>query len=467
MQFTRREPGMTRVFLTVCLVLLLQPCVPLLAAANSPPSQPAQNAPGFAPSSAIDLQRVEEAMRLIESNYHQKISRSALEEACLSGLMEPHPTSADPGAGRRAIAAALERALVSQPGNAVGRGSEQCLRGIASSLKRHSAYIDARGFRDMRGSGPKLAGIGLELVGAEQGARVVAPIEGTPAARAGLKKGDILTRIDGRELGGMPLDEVMHLLRGERHSTVRITLLDSTASEPRTIALERDFIQRESVNTRLIRPGLALVRITEFDIQAMQKLSDGLAELALTSGGPLRGIVLDLRASTGGLLPVTVGIAAAFLPEKALVMYTKGRTVDSSLTLLALPMFYVFPGQKSPYGRLPAETRTARMVVLVSETTAAGAEALAGALQDHKRAAIVGSNTAGVGVVRTILPLKGGDAFSIASASMFRPSGEALDGVGVIPDVSITERSGALPGLPTPGSPDPALEEALRILGMQ
>ena len=460
-----RARRLTCVVLVGCLFMPLQ-SAPILAVTTSSPAQPAPGARATIPSSAIDIQRIEQAITVIQTNYHQQVSRSVLEQGCLSALKEPEPGNADPEASRRAIATALARARALRTEGDLSFGSEQCIRGMVGTLNRYSSYLDVRQVRGMRASGSGVAGIGLDLAEAEQGARVVSSLEGTPAERAGLRKGDILTRIDEVDLAGVPLSEVVHLLRGVPRSSVQITLRDGATSEMRRLVLTREVIKRDTLSTRLIEPGLALVRIAEFDTEAMRKLSDGLAELALASGGPLQGIVLDLRASTGGLLPVTVGIAAAFLPEKALVLHTKGRAVDSSLTLLAMPMFYVFPGQKTPYLRLPAETKTARMVVLVSETTASGAEALAGALQDHKRATVVGSNTAGVGFIRTIFTLKGGDGLIVASAGMYRPSGKAIDGTGVAPDVVITEPLDSSTELPDRGGPDFAMEAAIRMLRM-
>lgn len=467
MRLVRRVLRVTRIALALSLSIVLPACAPVPPAANSPPAKPAPNAPTIRASSASDVQRIEQAIHLIETNYYEKISRSALDEACLSALKEPYPGSAGPSAGRMAIAAALERTRTEHPGQEYSRASEQCLQGIVSTLNRHSAYIAVREFREMQVGGPRLAGIGVELAAADQGARVVAALEGTPAERAGLKKGELLIRIDDRDLAGMPLSEIVRLLRGEPYSTVRITLGDSAASEPRTVTLERELIQLESVRTRLIEPGLAFVRVTQFDTRAPKKIGDGLADAVLTSGSPLTGIVLDLRASTGGLLNVSVAIAAAFLPKNALIVYTTGRAADSSLRLYASPEYYVRSGQKDPYTGLPAEAKTARMVVLVSKTTAAGAEAVAGALQDHKRATIVGTNTFGKGFVETILALEGGGALKITTASMHRPSGNALEGAGVTPDVMVQEAPGVLPEQTAEPNPDLGLEEAVRILRAQ
>lgn len=413
------------------------------------------------------MQRIEQAIGLIRANYHQEVSRGALEQGCLSALKEPHPGDADPDAGRRAIATALARGRALRTEGDVSLSSEECIRGMVGTLNRHSSYLDVREVRSASASSSVVAGIGLELAKSEQGARIVAPLDGTPAARAGLRNGDILTRIDDVDLAGVPLSEVVHLLRGLPRSSVQITIRNGATSELRTLVLTRELIKRDTLSAQLIEPGLALVRVSEFNAEAMRRLGDGLADLALASGAPLRGIVLDLRASTGGLLPVTVGIAAAFLSENTLILHTKGRTADSSLTLLALPMFYVYPGQKTPYARLPAEAKTARMVVLVSGTTASGAEALAGALQDHKRATIVGSHTAGVGFIRMAWPLKGGDGLMLPIAGMYRPSGKAIDGSGIAPDVLVTERSDTATDLPGSGGPDLATETAIRMLRMQ
>lgn len=403
-----------------------------------------------------ELQRIEQAIDLIEKNYYEEISRRTLSEACLSALGEPPPASADPDAAKMAIATALERSRTEGAGEEDVRGYEQCLRGVVSTLNRYSTYFSVREIRAMQVGSPLNGGIGVELAAADQGARVISTFKNTPGERAGLRKGEILIRIDDNELKGMPLPEIVRLLRGKPNSTVRVTLLGSELAEPRTVTIYREVIQRELVHTHLIEPGVALVRVNQFDVRAPKGIGDGLADAQLRSGGPLTGVVLDLRASEGGLLNVSVAIAAAFLPENALIVYTTGRTADSSIRLYSRPEHYVRPGEEDPYTRLPAEAKSARMVVLVSKTTAAGAEVVAAALQDHKRATIVGTDTLGKGLVELFQPLEGGDALKLSFASMFRPSGNALEGAGVTPDVII------------PVSPetewDLGLEEAVRVL---
>ena len=316
----------------------------------------------------------------------------------------------------------------------------------------------------MQVGGPPVAGIGVEIASADHGARLIGTVKGAPAERAGFRQGDILTRIDDRALEGMPLSDIALLLRGETGSTVLVTLRDPQTAVSRTVTLVREPVIRESVTTRLLESGVVFIRVTQFDRDAPQKIGDSLADAQLASGGALTGIILDLRASEGGLLNVAIAIATAFLPKNALIVSLTGRKEVAPPRLYASPKFYVPSRQKDPYTSLAAQAKSAPMVVIVSKTTAAGAEAVAAALQDHKRAMIVGTNTFGKGFVETMLPLTGGGALLLTTTSMIRPVGTPLQDVGVTPDVRITEVPDDLPRMGSGPNSDPALKEAVKIL---
>jgi carboxyl-terminal processing protease len=416
------------------------------------------------------MQIIDEAIKRIEQDYITPVSRRTLTQACLTSLKQPAPETDDPIATRAAITEALQRAQagdISHPSAA-----EECLRGMMTSLNQHSRYMGPLEFKELRVGTADLAAIGLELAAADEGARVVGVLEGGPGARARIKSGTILTRIDDRDLRGMRLSDITRMLRGEVGSTVQITLRPADQAEPYTLALQRELLRLKSIQMRLLEPGLAFVRITQFNESVPQNMAEGLAELQSEHGAPLEGIILDLRACSGGLLNVSVAISAAFLRPRELIVYTAGRTSDSSMRLYSSPEYYMRSGHADPYIRLPAEAKSAPMLVLVSKTTAAGAEAVAAALQDHKRATIVGARTFGKGFVETIFPLKSDSALKLTTASMFRPSGKELQDNGVTPDVMIDQpvaSDSAIPAsnlafMTAEAQPDPVLDQAVTIL---
>jgi carboxyl-terminal processing protease len=455
------------------------------AASQNTPHTPSQSAPVTASQTTAkrrpspshvdasprpDIEVIDDAMKLIEVHYIAQVTQRTLQQACLTALEQPPPTTDDPAAARAAIVDALDRSSASNQSEHPSPAADRCLRAMVRSLDAHSNYFSPREFEELQFGG-RHAGIGIELARADEGAQVVAAIPGGPAARAGIKGGTTLIKIDDRELRKMPLSDITRLLRGEPGSPVRITLRKPDQSEPYSLTLQRELIRVEAVHVRLIEPGLAVVRLTQFNESTAKKMADGLADLKADDPQPLKGIILDLRGCTGGLLNAAVAIGAAFLPANALVLYTEGRTDDSRMRLYSAPEYYIRPGKSNPFTRLPPEAKTARMVVLVNEATAAGAEAVVAALQDHNRATVVGTRTFGGGSIQTILPLKNNTALKLTTGTMFRPKRVALQDNGVTPDVAIPQSaagSATSSGDSAAGngasSGDQALAEAISIL---
>jgi carboxyl-terminal processing protease len=423
-------------------------------------------------SSDLDMRTIDDAMKVIQTDYISEVPLRKLQDACLTSLGAPITTTDDVRAGRAAIVVALEHATSGSQPPHPSPAAERCLRAMVKSLNAHSDYIGPREFEELKEHGRDLAGIGVELEPADQGVRIVGIIEGGPSARAGISAGTMLTRIDDQELNAMPVADAVRLLRGDTGSSVRLALRAPHQTEPYSLTLQRQPIRREGVHTRLLERGVALVRMTQLDDSVPKKMADGLADIQSAQDTPLEGVVLDLRGCHGGLLNVSVAISAAFLPPKALIVYTTGRTDDSSMRLYSSREYYVRKGREDPYTRLPPEAKTARMVVLVSQVTAAGAEAIAAALQDHKRATVVGTRTYGKGFVETILRLRGDVALKLTTASMYRSSGKALQDNGVTPDVVISRSAAPTAATPrderameTPApTEDRDLAEAMKIL---
>jgi C-terminal peptidase prc len=408
-------------------------------------------------SPASDIEIIDDAINLIELNYVAEVSRRTLQQACLSALEQPSLTTDDPAVARAAIVDALDRSHVSSQSEHRSPAADRCLSAMVGSLDTKSSYLSAQEFEEFQ-FGVHDAGIGIEFASADEGARVVSAIQGGPAARAGIKGGTTLIKIDDRDLRKMPLSDITRLLRGEPGSRVRITLRERDQGEPYSLTLQREFIRVEALRVRLLEPGVVVVRFAQFRENAAEKMADGLADLRSDGPQPLNRIILDLRGCTGGLLNAAVAIAAAFLPANALILYTDGRTDDSRMRLYSAPEYYIRAGRPNPFIRLPPEAKTARMVVLVNEATAAGAEAVAAALQDHKRATIVGTRTFGRGSIQTILPLKNNTALKLTTGTMFGPKGGPLQDNGVTPDVVIAvPRNGD-------SNDDPVLAQAITIL---
>jgi carboxyl-terminal processing protease len=252
--------------------------------------------------------------------------------------------------------------------------------------------------------------------------KVVSPIEDTPASAAGLKPNDLIIRLDDKAVKGMQLTEAVRLMRGKPGSDIVLTVVREGSSKPLKITVTRAVIKIQSVKQRLLEPGYGYVRITQFQSGTPKSLSAAVKKLETENKGTLRGLVLDLRNNPGGVLNAAVGVSDAFL-EKGLIVYTEGRVADSKLKFTATPGDIL---------------NGAPMVVLVNSGSASASEIVAGALQDHKRAVIMGTKTFGKGSVQTILPVSNGAALKLTTARYYTPEGRSIQAAGIVPDI-ITE----------------------------
>ncbi len=316
----------------------------------------------------------------------------------------------------------------------------EAINGMLSGLDPHSAYLDQEAFKDLQvGTQGEFGGLGIE-VGMEDGyVKVVSPIEDTPAYRAGVKAGDLIIKLDDLNVKGITLNDAVKKMRGKPNTPITLTIVRKGDTKPRIITLNRAVIQIQSVKSKLLEPGYAYFRVTQFQEHTGEALAKAIDTVFKSSSIPIRGVVLDLRNDPGGLLNTAVAVSAAFLPPGALVVYTEGRTEDAKMKLMAIPEHYL-RGSKDDYlKKLPAEVKTAPMVVLVNGGSASASEIVAGALQDHKRAVIMGTQSFGKGSVQTILPLGNGTAIKLTTARYFTPAGRSIQAKGITPDIVVEE----------------------------
>ncbi len=318
---------------------------------------------------------------------------------------------------------------------------KEAINGMLTGLDPHSAFLDQDAYRDLQvGTQGEFGGLGIE-VGAEDGfVKVVAPIEDTPAYRAGVQAGDLIIKLDDVSLKGISLNDAVKRMRGKPHTEVKLTVLRKGETQPLEFIVKRDVIRVKSVKAKMLEPGYGMVRITQFQEHTGENLVTAINDLYKQNGGELKGLVLDLRLNPGGLLNSAVAVSAAFLPKNALVVYTDGRTEDSKMRLTAVKENYVRGAFKDDYlSKLPASVKTIPMVVLVNGASASASEIVAGALQDHHRATILGTQTFGKGSVQTILPLPNNQAVKLTTARYYTPGGRSIQAKGISPDIVVED----------------------------
>jgi carboxyl-terminal processing protease len=318
----------------------------------------------------------------------------------------------------------------------------QAVSGMVAALDPHSAYLDRKAYRELReGTEGKFVGLGIEINQSEEGyVRIVTPIEDAPAARAGIRAGDLVTHVDGAAVKDMDLDEAIKRMRGEPRTKVVLTVLRKDAPAPLSFTIVRDEIVQKSVKGKIVAPGYAWVRVSQFQEPTVEDLANKLAALAREEPN-LKGVVLDLRNDPGGLLQGAIGVAAAFLPKNAEIVSTNGQLEDSKARFYGSPEYYLLSRGNDPLDKVPDLYKTIPMVVLVNTGSASASEIVAGALQDHKRAAIVGSQTFGKGSVQTIRPLAGETAVKLTTARYYTPSGRSIQARGIVPDIPVDENA--------------------------
>jgi len=313
------------------------------------------------------------------------------------------------------------------------------ISGMVSSLDPHSQYFDKKSFKEFReGTTGRFVGVGIEITQEDGLVKVVSPIEGSPAYRAGLKTNDLITKVDDTAVKGLSLNEAVKRMRGEPNTKVILTIFRKDENRTFAVTITREEIKTQSVKAKLIEPGYAWIRLSQFQERTVDDFVRKTDELFKQDPG-LKGLVLDLRNDPGGLLDAAVAISAAFLPENVTVVSTNGQLAESKFTYRAAPEFYQRRSNNDPLKRLPAALKSVPLVVLVNEGSASASEIVAGALQDHKRAVVMGSQTFGKGSVQTVRPLGPDTALKITTARYYTPSGKSIQARGIVPDVMIDE----------------------------
>ena len=318
----------------------------------------------------------------------------------------------------------------------------EAINGMLTGLDPHSSYLDAEAFRELQvGTQGQFGGLGIE-VGMEDGfVKVISPIEDTPAHKAGIKPGDLIIKLDDTPVKGMTLNDAVKRMRGKPNTSITLTITRKGETGPIVVNITRAVIRVQSVKSKMMEPGFAWVRVSQFQEATAEHLVKHLD--GLFKQGQVKGLVLDLRNDPGGLLHGAVAISAAFLPSKSLVVSTYGRAEDARKKFYASPEDYARRGD-DVLKSLPAAAKTVPMVVLVNGGSASASEIVAGALQDHKRAKVIGTQTFGKGSVQTIMPLGNNTAIKLTTARYYTPGGRSIQALGITPDILVEDPSDTL-----------------------
>lgn len=299
---------------------------------------------------------------------------------------------------------------------------ENAIRGMLSGLDPHSNYLDLEGFKDLReGTSGQFGGLGIEVSMEDGFVKVVSPIDDTPAAEAGVKAGDLIIRLDDTPVKGMSLNDAVDIMRGEPGTAIQLTIMREGEDRPITLELIRAIIKVESVRHETVEPGYGYLRISTFQSPTGESVREAISKLKSDNGGSLKGLVLDMRNNPGGVLDAAVEVSDVFI-DKGLIVYTEGRIENAD------QRFHAKPGDM---------LNGAPIVVLVNGGSASASEIVAGALQDHERAIILGSKTFGKGSVQTVMPLTNDTAVKMTTARYYTPSGRSIQADGINPDIVI------------------------------
>ena len=298
---------------------------------------------------------------------------------------------------------------------------EDAIRGMLNGLDPHSSFLNTSEFSDLKiGTTGQFGGLGIE-VGMENGfVKVISPIDDTPAARAGVQASDLIIKLDEKSVKGMTLNDAVKLMRGKPNTSIDLTIVREGEAKPLVIKITREIIRVKSVKNRMLEPGYGYIRITNFQSRTTTDLLKAISSLQKETR--LKGMILDLRNNPGGVLNGAVGVSDAFI-EDGMIVYTEGRIDDSSHRYLATP---------------GDSLNGAPLVVLINGGSASASEIVAGALQDHKRAIILGTKSFGKGSVQTIQELRNGSAVKLTTARYFTPLGRSIQATGIEPDIKLS-----------------------------
>ncbi|HEY7534687.1 MAG TPA: S41 family peptidase [Thermodesulfobacteriota bacterium] len=296
------------------------------------------------------------------------------------------------------------------------------IEGMLKSLDPYSAYLTPERYKELEiGTSGEFGGVGIEISAENNALTVITPIEGSPAAKAGIKPGDLLIAIDEKPTRDMSVDEAIKSLRGPKGSTVKITVRSQKEQKTREVVLVRDIIYVKSVDSKVLDGKIGYIKISQFQEKTSEELAKAIEKLKSENRGDLSGLILDLRNNPGGLLAQAVEVADEFIDE-GLIVSVKGRAEDQSTDYYAT--------RKNNKYDYP-------LVVLVNNGSASASEVVAEALQDRKRAIILGTKTFGKGSVQSIIKLEDGSGLKLTTAKFYAPSGRSISQVGVVPDVII------------------------------
>jgi carboxyl-terminal processing protease len=330
---------------------------------------------------------------------------------------------------------------------------QNAIRGMVSSLDPYSAYLDGEEYDDIKiSSSGEYSGVGIEVSMEDGEVVVVAPLDGSPAAAAGIRPGDVIATIDGVPVNTTSIGDTIGRMRGKEGTSVKVGILREGSTEPKIVTLKRSRVELHSVTSEMAARGYGYVRIAEFSDTTGEDLTAQLRALRAKNGAPLKGLVLDLRNNPGGVLEAAVAVADAFL-DSGVIVTAKGRTADSKFEMNATPGDVL---------------NGAPIVVLVNGGSASAAEIVAGALKDHHRATLMGRTTFGKGSVQTVMPLDHGRALKLTTSLYYTPSGVSINHRGIAPDIE-TERDPKPPAvLPPADAPlierDPEVKRAVEEL---
>jgi carboxyl-terminal processing protease len=299
---------------------------------------------------------------------------------------------------------------------------EYAISGMLSNLDPHSNYLDAAAYKELEvGTTGEFGGLGIEVTMENGFVKVISPIEDTPAAKAGIRSGDLIIRLDETPIKGLTLKDAVDLMRGKPGTDIMLTVIREGEEKPLKFTLTRSVIQVKSVKSRTLEKGYGYLRITQFQTHTPENLLDAISELK-KENGTLKGVVLDLRNNPGGVLTAAVSVSDAFI-DSGLIVYTEGRVKDSELKFKATPGDVL---------------NGAPMVVLINAGSASASEIVAGALQDDHRAVIMGEKSFGKGSVQTIVPISSDTALKLTTARYFTPSGRSIQAEGIVPDIPLS-----------------------------
>lgn len=307
---------------------------------------------------------------------------------------------------------------------------QNAMQGMASGLDPHSSFLDANDLKDLQtATTGEFSGLGLE-VGMEEGVlRVVTPIDDGPAQKAGIKPGDWIVRINNSAIQGLSLREAVRKMRGQKGSSIQLTIVRRGLHKPFLVNLKRNIIRIESVKGKMLAPDYAYIRINSFQAGTRRNLDQMISKLQQQQKTPIKGLILDLRNNPGGLLSSAADVTNAFLDAKKMhynqvIVYTQGQSPEANMKITAKPNNQIYAGT---------------LIVLINQGSASGAEIVAGALQDNKRAVILGMKSFGKGSVQTVIPLDGSTALKLTTALYYTPSGRSIQASGISPDITLDE----------------------------